>query len=89
MIKEGSQVDLEVVELAALCHDIADRKYYQGDETGGQLVQVFLEKQGYANANLVSKIVDHVGFSKELGWNDKTDDPQIVHWRNTCLELHA
>ncbi|EIE89670.1 hypothetical protein RO3G_14381 [Rhizopus delemar RA 99-880] len=66
-------VDLQVVELAALCHDVGDRKYYQGKETGGQLIEKFLQEHGYEKASLVSKIVDHIGFSKELGWDDQKD----------------
>jgi uncharacterized protein len=89
LIQQGRDVDLQVVELAALCHDIADRKYYQGKETGGQLVLTFLEEHNYDKAEVVSKIVDHIGFSKELGWNDETDEPEQVTWRNNCLELHA
>lgn len=89
-IKNGAtHIDLELVELAALCHDIGDRKYYQGKETGGQLIETFLNDQNYAKASIVAKIVDHVGFSKELGWNDETDVKEQVHWRNSCLELHA
>jgi uncharacterized protein len=83
------QVDLELVELAALCHDIGDRKYYQGKETGGQLIATFLKKHDYAKADLVARIVDHVGFSKELGWSDDKDEAEEVEWRNNCLELHA
>ncbi|CEP14695.1 hypothetical protein [Parasitella parasitica] len=82
-------IDLELVELAALCHDVGDRKYYQGKETGGQLIKTFLSGLGYAKADIVADIVDHVGFSKELGWNDETDDAAKVKWRNSCLELHA
>lgn len=89
-IKNGAtDIDLELVELSALCHDVGDRKYYQGKETGGQLIETFLNGQNYAKADIVAKIVDHVGFSKELGWNDETDAKEKVHWRNTCLELHA
>jgi uncharacterized protein len=82
-------IDLELVELAALCHDVGDRKYYQGKETGGQLIKTFLLDLGYAKADVVANIVDHVGFSKELGWNDEKDDAAEVEWRNSCLELHA
>lgn len=80
---------MELVELAALCHDVGDRKYYHGKETGGQLIKNFLNEQNYAKADLVARIVDHVGFSKELGWNDEKDDQEEIQWRNTCLELHA
>ncbi|KAL4216171.1 hypothetical protein AB4K20DRAFT_1062622 [Rhizopus microsporus] len=68
--RKACDVDLQVVELAALCHD-------------------FLREHDYEKASLVAKIVDHIGFSKELGWNDTTDPKDEVEWRNSCLELHA
>lgn len=90
LAKDGTaSIDLELVELAALCHDVGDRKYYQGKETGGQLIETFLSDLGYAKAKIVANIVDHVGFSKELGWDDEKDNAAEVEWRNTCLELHA
>ncbi|KAI9006649.1 hypothetical protein CLU79DRAFT_824388 [Phycomyces nitens] len=90
-LKSGQKVDLEIVELSALCHDVGDRKYYDGSETGGELIYTFLTKQGcdHARASLVSRIVDHVGFSKELGWDDIKDDPEEVKWRRECIELHV
>jgi uncharacterized protein len=88
-VNQGQDIDLELVELAALCHDVGDRKYYNGKETGGQLIQIFLNQHSFAKADLVARIVDHIGFSKELGWDDKTDPIEEVEWRNHCLELHA
>ncbi|KAI8644961.1 hypothetical protein BD408DRAFT_474660 [Parasitella parasitica] len=70
-LSKDNTVDLELVELAALCHDVGDRKYYQGKETGGQLIKTFLSDLGYAKADIVANIVDHVGFSKELGQMEK------------------
>ncbi|KAG0163705.1 hypothetical protein DFQ28_003231 [Apophysomyces sp. BC1034] len=88
---QGYTVDPELVELAALCHDIGDRKYHHGPETGGDIILQFLTRLGYdtKRAHLVARIVDHVGFRKELGWNDTKDDPAEVEWRNHCIELHA
>ncbi|KAI8333154.1 hypothetical protein BC941DRAFT_358188 [Chlamydoabsidia padenii] len=90
-LDRGEQLDLEIVELAALCHDVGDAKYYQGDIKGGDIVSSFLTEQGYdtERAAWVARIVDHVGFRKELAWNDTKDDPSEVDWRNHCLELHV
>ncbi|CAO3702815.1 unnamed protein product [Rhizopus stolonifer] len=89
LLARDFKVDLQVVELAALCHDVGDRKYYKGKETGGELIETFLKKHDYAKAGLVGRIVDHIGFSKELGWDDEKDPKEQVKWRNSCLELHA
>lgn len=80
------KVDLQLIELAALCHDIGDRKYAEQESEN---VYAFLARHKYPKAELVQRIVDHVGFRKELGWNDMQDEPEKVRWRNECLELHA
>ncbi|MBT8245802.1 MAG: HD domain-containing protein [Winogradskyella sp.] len=56
LIAEQENVDLTVVSLAALLHDIADPKFYNGDETvGPKIACEFLFKQ-----NVGSKIIEHV-----------------------------
>ncbi|KAI7871723.1 hypothetical protein BDF14DRAFT_1718343 [Spinellus fusiger] len=89
-VDQGHSVNMELVELAALCHDVGDRKYYEGTETGGELIYTFLTKEGYepTMASSVSRIVDNIGFRKELGWDDAKDDIEEVKWRNKCVELH-
>ncbi|KAI9302495.1 hypothetical protein BJ944DRAFT_118898 [Cunninghamella echinulata] len=89
-ILQGKEIDIEIVELAALCHDVGDPKYYNGDISGGDIIGSFLKKHDYNvdRSDLVAKIVNHIGFRKELAWNDETDDPTLVQWRNHCLELH-
>ncbi|KAI9313538.1 hypothetical protein BX666DRAFT_2030320 [Dichotomocladium elegans] len=82
----ADKVDLVVIELAALLHDVGDAKYETRD--GQQPIEPFLIRHGYPveKARLVVQIVRHVGFRKELGW--KSTDP-LASWRETCLELHA
>ncbi|KAG2176387.1 hypothetical protein INT43_005621 [Umbelopsis isabellina] len=85
--------DLEIVELAALFHDVADAKYAQNHvryRTGSEIVIEFLLQSGYdhARARLVGRIVDNIGFRKELGWSSN-DDPEFISWRESCLEMHA
>ena len=55
-IAHSEPVDVLVVELAALLHDIADSKFYNGDETvGPKMAREFLFSQ-----NTDSQIIEHV-----------------------------
>ena len=55
-IAKTESVDLLVVELGALLHDIADSKFNNGDETiGPKIAKEFLESQ-----NLDNSIIEHV-----------------------------
>lgn len=45
----------EVVELAALLHDVADWKYSGSETAGVEMARAFLSKQGYPN----EKVCDH------------------------------
>ena len=56
LIAEEEECDLTVVKLAALLHDIADSKFYGGDETvGPKTARTFLESQ-----NVKEDIILHV-----------------------------
>lgn len=62
--KEGG-VDSEIVELGALLHDIADAKFYDGDEEiGPQKAREFLETLNVTPAVIahVENIVRHISF---------------------------
>ncbi|MBL0883450.1 MAG: HD domain-containing protein [Chitinophagaceae bacterium] len=55
-IGQQENVNMLVVQLAALLHDIADSKFYHGDETiGPKMARSFLEKQ-----KTDTSIIDHV-----------------------------
>ncbi|MGE5944278.1 MAG: HD domain-containing protein [Flavobacteriales bacterium] len=55
-ISKGEKVDVFVVSLGALLHDIADSKFYNGDETiGPKMAREFLFK-----INVDSVIIEHV-----------------------------
>ena len=44
LISKGEDVDVFIVELGALLHDVADSKFYNGDETvGPKRAKLFLE----------------------------------------------
>ena len=55
-IAKGEKVDLFIVALGALLHDIADSKFHNGDETvGPKMAQDFLDQH-----KVEKRITDHV-----------------------------
>ncbi len=65
-IARAENVDLFVVELGALLHDIADSKFHDGDETlGPQKARSFLESLGVDESVIdhVVKITANISFS--------------------------
>jgi uncharacterized protein len=65
LIAIGENVDLLIVELGALLHDIADAKFHNGDETvGPQLARKFLESHRVDETVIfqVEKIIENVSF---------------------------
>jgi|SaaInlStandDraft_3_1057020.scaffolds.fasta_scaffold21467_3 uncharacterized protein len=64
-IAEDEEVDLLVVELGALLHDIADAKFHGGDDSVGPAkARLFLQQQGLdaTKIDAVVNIVEHVSF---------------------------
>lgn len=56
LIAESEKCDLEIVQLGALLHDIADSKFYNGDESiGPKTARTFLESE-----KVEPTIIDHV-----------------------------
>ena len=69
-IAESESVDLLVVELAALLHDIADPKFHDGDEEiGPRMAREFLLSQGAGEEVIahVENIIRHMSFKNSLG----------------------
>lgn len=65
LIAQNENVDATVVALGALLHDIADSKFYKGDETvGPKKAREFLETQNVAadTVNHVVNIIENVSF---------------------------
>lgn len=63
LISENENVDIFIVELAALLHDIGDYKFYNGDETvGPRIAREWLSENGVDEsivqhvANIISKM---------------------------------
>ncbi|KAF9574822.1 hypothetical protein EC968_005300 [Mortierella alpina] len=79
---QGKAVDFELVELAALFHDIGDAKFHkEGQPTGREIVMEFLSRHNYQKADIVAKIVENVSFRKELAGIKN-------EWAESCIELH-
>lgn len=69
-IGAGEQVDMLVVELAALLHDIADSKFHGGDEEAGpRKAEKFLASAGAAPELIlhVVQIIRNMSFKASLG----------------------
>ncbi|MBA6313670.1 HD domain-containing protein [Cellulophaga baltica] len=67
--KDEKDIDILVVSLGALLHDIADAKFHGGDETiGPKLAKEFLDSLGVDKAitKHVVQIIDNISFKKTL-----------------------
>lgn len=65
LIAKGEEVDKKVVALGALLHDIADSKFYGGDESvGPEKARKFLETQKVSEEEIthVIKIIENISF---------------------------
>ena len=68
--KDDEKVDLLVVSLAALLHDIADAKFHGGDENlGPKMAQKFLADLGVADNVIqhVGDIIQNISYKTSLG----------------------
>lgn len=74
LISKNEKVDAFVVSLGALLHDIADPKFYNGDETiGPKVARKFLEEQKVEEKiiNHVINIINFISFKNSLSKMDK------------------
>jgi uncharacterized protein len=65
LIAKEETCNLEVVQLAALLHDIADSKFHDGDETvGPKVARTFLTSENVSEEtiNHVVKIIENISF---------------------------
>ncbi len=68
-IAQNENVDLFVVEMAALLHDIADAKFHQGDETiGPRIASRFLHSQGVDDTSIqhIVRIIENLSFKNSF-----------------------
>jgi uncharacterized protein len=69
LISRDEKVDTFIVSLAALLHDIADPKFYNGDETvGPRIATTFLKEQEVHTLIIehVVNIIKHISFKNSL-----------------------
>lgn len=81
LIAKEEKVDILVVSLGALLHDIADAKFYDGDETiGPKMADNFLESIDVPNKVIkhVVKIIENVSFKSGLKDNSKNIKKQFT-----------
>jgi len=80
------KVDMFIIELGALLHDIADSKFHNGDETIGPIIaRKFLESQLVDNSTIshIEKIITNISFKSNL----PSDSSQHINSRFTSPEL--
>ncbi len=82
LIAKDEKVDVLVVSLGALLHDIADAKFHQGDETRGpKMAREFLSSLGVENEVIekVCYIIEHISFKNSLGkMKRETHPPEML-----------
>ena len=79
LIVKNEKVDEFVVELGALLHDIADSKFYKGDETiGPKMARAFLEKENVDNSIIehVENIISNISY-KGGNFNQTFKSPEL------------
>jgi len=82
LIAQGENVDLFIVELGALLHDIADAKFYDGDESiGPKKATDFLRDEGVDESVIlhIENIIRYVSFKSSLDTDkkDKFDSQEL------------
>lgn len=83
LIAKNESVNLTVVSLAALLHDIADSKFNDGDESiGPRIASAFLLKQNVSSEIIehVTQIIEHMSFknSFDLGTAFSSKEMEVV-----------
>ncbi len=72
LISKDEKVDVFVVSLAALLHDIADPKFYNGDETvGPRVASEFLTNQNVSKEIIkhVVNIIQHISYKNSFRYS--------------------
>ncbi|MFY0602518.1 MAG: HD domain-containing protein [Flavobacteriaceae bacterium] len=80
LIAESEKVDLFIVQLGALLHDIADAKFYDGDESiGPKKARAFLESQQVDEEIIIhiENIIKYISFKSSLGTAKQFTSPEL------------
>ena len=80
LIAKEENVDEFIVSLGALLHDIADAKFYNGDETvGPKMARTFLQNQQVDEAAIVhvENIINYISFKSSLSIGEKFTSPEL------------
>lgn len=77
---ENENVNMLIVGLGALLHDIADSKFHNGDDTiGPKIAREFLFKHDVDSMVIehVVKIIEKISFNKSLDTGEKFTSPEL------------
>lgn len=80
LIAKDENVDEFIVSLGALLHDIADAKFYDGDESiGPKMARVFLETQKVDKETIVhiENIIKFISFKSSLDTTQTFTSPEL------------
>ncbi|QXP73039.1 HD domain-containing protein [Tenacibaculum sp. AHE15PA] len=80
LIAKDEDVDEFIVSLGALLHDIADAKFYDGDETvGPKLARDFLESEQVTEEIIIhiENIINYISFKTSLTNGEKFSSPEL------------
>lgn len=92
---QSQKVDLLVVELAALLHDVLDKKYVSKELASDALaffkpffenVKQHVDLLATGQAALVAKVVENVSWTTERKLREAG---QLTEWHTNCVELHC
>jgi len=81
LIAKGENVDLFIVSLGALLHDIADAKFYDGDETvGPRIARKFLENQQVNEQVIlhIENIINYISYKASLSGEKLFSSPELA-----------
>jgi len=78
--KDEGPIDAFVISLGALLHDIADSKFYNGDETiGPEKARIFLESEHVSESVIIhiENIINYISFKSSLEKGEEFSSPEL------------